>query len=229
MGDSLMDAINPSMLSHVDVRKRRAMLLALRIKRCGDLTIALLLLIQLLPLLAIVAIATWLTSAGPVFFAHQRVGYGGRVFNCYKFRTMYANAEERLERLLAENCGVAAEWSVRRKLDQDPRITPLGRFLRTYSMDELPQLWNVLRGDMSLIGPRPVTEDELLRYGNCARWYSGVHPGLTGLWQVNGRSRLSYAERVELDRAYAERWSLGRDLAILVQTPAAVLLRRGAQ
>ncbi|WP_454883801.1 sugar transferase [Sphingomonas oryzagri] len=227
-----MDIVDPSMLSRISragAGDRRATYMTWRIKRWGDRALALLLLVQLIPVMAIVGLAIRLTSHGPMFFGHERIGHGGRAFRCYKFRTMYVDAGERLERLLVSDHGVAAEWSLRRKLDHDPRITPLGRFLRASSLDELPQLWNVLRGEMSVIGPRPVTEDELLRYGISARWYISVYPGITGLWQVNGRSSLSYGERVELDRTYAETWSLRRDLAILLRTPAAVFLRRGAQ
>lgn len=227
-----MDMVDPSMLARLSRTgdwDRGAPYVAWRIKRWGDFALAALLLAQLIPLLVIVALATRLTSRGPIFFGHERIGHGGRAFRCYKFRTMYADAGERLERLLASNPEMAAEWSLRRKLDRDPRVTPLGRFLRASSMDELPQLWNVLRGEMSMIGPRPVTDEELLRYGMCARWYISVYPGITGLWQVAGRSCLSYGERVELDRTYAETWSLRRDLAILLRTPAAVFLRRGAQ
>ena len=203
--------------------------LSWRIKRCGDFAMALVLLGFLLPIMLLVVAAIRTSSRGPIIFGHQRVGHDGRIFTCLKFRTMYVDAVDRLDGLLSNDPAVAAEWALRRKLDRDPRVTPIGRWLRALSLDELPQLINVLRGDMSMVGPRPVTDDELLRYGVCARWYVSVYPGITGLWQVKGRSDLSYGERVELDRQYAEEWSLWQDIAIILRTPPAVFLRRGAQ
>ena len=167
-----------------------------------------------------------LDGANP-FFGHRRVGRDGRVFRCWKLRSMVPDAEARLARHLAENPAAAREWAAARKLSQDPRVTRVGRVLRRTSLDELPQVWNVLLGEMSLVGPRPVTTEELMRYGP-ARWaYLGVRPGITGLWQVRGRNRLSYAERVRLDAEYARDASLALDLGLLLRTVPAVLRLTG--
>lgn len=197
-------------------------------KRGFDCAIAALLLIVLLPFLAIV-VALIAMAGGPVFFGHSRVGRDGAIFPCLKFRTMFPDAEARLQELLANNSARATEWAAHRKLDHDPRITPIGRFLRATSLDELPQLINVLRGEMSIVGPRPVTDDELLRYGVCARAYKSVRPGITGPWQVSGRNDIGYRERVRLDEAYAREWRIGSDLLLVLRTPYAVLSQRGAK
>jgi len=168
-------------------------------------------------------------DGGPAFFAHQRVGRGGKLFGCLKFRSMVIDSQARLEDLLANDPAARAEWDATRKLKNDPRITRIGRFLRSTSLDELPQLINVLRGEMSLVGPRPVQEAEIDRYyGASAAHYMAVRPGITGLWQVSGRSETSYESRVALDVAYVSRPSLLADIAILLRTPVAVLSRRGA-
>jgi exopolysaccharide production protein ExoY len=168
-------------------------------------------------------------DGGPAFFAHQRVGRGGKLFGCLKFRSMVIDSQARLEALLTGDPAARAEWEATRKLKNDPRITPIGRFLRSTSLDELPQLINVLLGEMSLVGPRPVQEAEIIRYyGASAAHYMAVRPGITGLWQVSGRSETSYESRVALDVAYVSRPSLLADLSILLRTPVAVLSRRGA-
>ncbi len=168
-------------------------------------------------------------DGGPAFYAHERVGRGGRRFGCLKFRSMVVDSAARLEALLASDPAARAEWEATRKLRHDPRITWIGRLLRATSLDELPQLINVLRGDMSLVGPRPVVAAELAaHYGAAAEHYLAVRPGITGLWQVSGRSDTSYAQRVALDVRYATNPSLLEDVRILLRTPAAVLLRRGA-
>jgi lipopolysaccharide/colanic/teichoic acid biosynthesis glycosyltransferase len=168
-------------------------------------------------------------DGGPAFFAHQRVGRGGKLFGCLKFRSMVIDSQARLETLLANDPAARAEWEATRKLKNDPRITRIGRFLRSTSLDELPQLINVLRGEMSLVGPRPVQEAEIDRYyGASAAHYMAVRPGITGLWQVSGRSETSYESRVALDVAYVSRPSMIADLTILLRTPVAVLSRRGA-
>lgn len=164
-----------------------------------------------------------LVMGGPVIFAHERVGFGGRTFACYKFRTMTADSDAMLAHYLAGNPQAAAEWHTTRKLLNDPRVCCLGSILRKSSIDELPQLYNVLRGDMSLVGPRPVVPDELERYGSHAREYLKARPGLTGVWQTSGRNRVSYRRRVALDCFYARRWSLWLDLILLVKTIPAVL------
>jgi lipopolysaccharide/colanic/teichoic acid biosynthesis glycosyltransferase len=196
-------------------------------KRAFDMVAALTLLLVLSPLLAVVAVAVRLS--GPrVFFAHSRVGEGGRIFPCYKFRTMVPDAQRVLDRLLEERPELRDEWQREFKLKDDPRVTRVGRFLRKYSLDELPQFWNVLRGDMSLVGPRPITVDELDRYGRHAYVYLATRPGVTGLWQVSGRSDLDYDHRIRLDREYVERRCLSLDLAIAFKTAWVVLRRKGA-
>jgi lipopolysaccharide/colanic/teichoic acid biosynthesis glycosyltransferase len=185
-------------------------------------------LVLLAPFFLIVALMVR-ADGGPAFFAHQRVGRGGKLFGCLKFRSMVIDSQTRLEALLASDPAARAEWEATRKLKNDPRITPIGRFLRSTSLDELPQLINVLRGEMSLVGPRPVQEAEIDRYyGASAAHYMAVRPGITGLWQVSGRSETSYESRVALDVAYVSRPSLLADLSILLRTPVAVVSRRGA-
>jgi lipopolysaccharide/colanic/teichoic acid biosynthesis glycosyltransferase len=168
-------------------------------------------------------------DGGPAFFAHQRVGRGGKLFGCLKFRSMVIDSQARLEALLANDPAARAEWEATHKLKNDPRITGIGRFLRSTSLDELPQLINVLLGEMSLVGPRPVQGAEIDRYyGASAAHYMSVRPGITGLWQVSGRSETSYESRVALDVSYVSRPSLLADISILLRTPVAVLSRRGA-
>ncbi|MCA3389462.1 MAG: sugar transferase [Roseomonas sp.] len=197
-------------------------------KRALDIIGAGLGLVLLSPFLLVVALLVR-ADGGPAFFAHQRVGRGGKLFGCLKFRSMVIDSQARLEALLASNPAARAEWEATRKLKNDPRITRIGRFLRSTSLDELPQLINVLRGEMSLVGPRPVQEAEIDRYyGASAAHYMAVRPGITGLWQVSGRSETSYESRVALDVAYVSRPSMIADLAILLRTPVAVLSRRGA-
>ena len=185
-------------------------------------------LVLLAPFFLIVALMVR-ADGGPAFFAHQRVGRGGKLFGCLKFRSMVIDSQARLEALLANDPAARAEWEATRKLKNDPRITRIGRFLRSTSLDELPQLINVLLGEMSLVGPRPVQEAEIDRYyGASAAHYMAVRPGITGLWQVSGRSETSYESRVALDVSYVSRPSLLADLSILLRTPVAVLSRRGA-
>jgi len=185
-------------------------------------------LVLLAPFFLIVALLVR-ADGGPAFFAHQRVGRGGKLFGCLKFRSMVIDSQARLEALLASDPAARAEWEATRKLKNDPRITRIGRFLRSTSLDELPQLINVLRGEMSLVGPRPVQEAEIDRYyGASAAHYMAVRPGITGLWQVSGRSETSYESRVALDVSYVSRPSLLADISILLRTPVAVLSRRGA-
>jgi lipopolysaccharide/colanic/teichoic acid biosynthesis glycosyltransferase len=198
------------------------------LKRALDLFGAAALLAALAVPLGLIALLVR-ADGGPALFAHRRVGRGGVPFRCLKFRTMVPDAEARLAALLEADPAARAEWEATRKLRHDPRITRIGRFLRASSLDELPQLINVLRGEMSLVGPRPVPEAELAAcYGAAAEHYKAVRPGITGLWQVSGRNDTSYADRVALDVAYVTRPSLREDLRILLRTPAAVLFRRGA-
>jgi exopolysaccharide production protein ExoY len=180
------------------------------------------------PLLLAMAVAIKLQDGGPIFYGHERIGYGGRRFQCWKFRTMATDADERLKAMLATDAAAALEWSTRRKLKNDPRVTKLGRWLRLSSIDELPQLYNVLKGEMSLVGPRPLTLAELNEMGSGKKEYLSARPGLSGLWQVSGRSNTSRADRIELDRRYVKTWSMKADIWIILKTVPAVLSRRGA-
>ena len=182
-----------------------------------------------LPLFAIISALVGLTSRGPVFYRQRRLGRQGRPFLIWKFRTMYADAERRLQTLLKERPDLAAEWEAKRKLQDDPRITPFGRFLRRTSLDELPQLLNVFAGDMSLIGPRPIVEEEVSRYGERYDVLSRVKPGVTGLWQSQGRSDTDYVRRVFLDVYYVMNWSIWLDLWILCRTLGTVVQMKGAR
>ncbi len=193
------------------------------IKRLLDIVVAGMALVILLPLILGVAALIYVTMGRPIFFPQRRLGFGGRPFACYKFRTMVRDAEATLQSHLSNNPDAAREWDVRQKLENDPRITAVGRLLRRTSIDELPQLFNVLRGRMSCVGPRPIIEDEVVRYGDYWDDYIRARPGLTGIWQVSGRNRLNYPERVALDRHYVRRWSVRRDLWILLKTLPAVL------
>ena len=197
------------------------------LKRLFDIVAASALVVFLAPVMVILAIAVgW--SGGPVFFAHTRVGRGGQLFQCLKFRSMVPNSAEVLARLLAEDEDARREWQETYKLKKDPRITAFGHFLRKSSLDELPQLFNVLRGDMSLVGPRPVVPDELERYGDAKVYYLEVRPGLTGLWQISGRSDLDYERRVSLDTWYVRNWTLWYDILILFKTVLVVPAKAGA-
>ena len=173
-----------------------------------DLTLASVVLFLLSPLLVLIAGLIWATAGHPIFFAHTRIGQNGRIFRCYKFRTMVPNADQILKRYLADDAAALKEWNLTRKLAKDPRVTNLGQLLRKSSLDELPQLINVIRGEMSCVGPRPVVANELDHYGACKVEYLKARPGMTGLWQISGRSTLSYEERVALDCHYVRNWSL---------------------
>jgi exopolysaccharide production protein ExoY len=190
-------------------------------KRCVDIVVALSVILLTLPLMGAITVLLCCSGGSPIF-SHERVGFGGRKFRCLKFRTMVPDAGTLLAGLFAERPDLEEQWTTRRKLAGDPRITPLGRFLRQSSLDELPQLFNVLRGDMSCVGPRPVTEEELEHYGPRIEEYQSVRPGLTGLWQVSGRNEVCFADRVRLDMAYINDWSLRSDIVILARTPFAL-------
>lgn len=193
------------------------------IKRVADICISLTTLITLSPLLLLIALLIKSTMGGPILFAHIRVGLSGQKFGCLKFRTMIEASDTALDELFKNDPVSLCEWRQTRKLRRDPRITPLGHILRRSSLDELPQLINVLRGEMSCVGPRPVVEDELAHYGRSVAYYKQMKPGLTGLWQVSGRSSVGYNRRVAFDRYYARRWSLMLDVSILARTIPAVL------
>jgi Undecaprenyl-phosphate galactose phosphotransferase WbaP len=192
-----------------------------------DIAGSLTLLVLLAPLLAYLSWRIRQTG-GAAIFSHMRVGRYGKMFGCLKFRTMVPDADGVLERLLDADPGARAEWESEFKLKDDPRITPIGAFLRRTSLDELPQLWNVLKGEMSLVGPRPIIEAELERYGDQVGYYLETRPGITGLWQISGRNNTSYDDRVALDSWYVRNWSLWYDLVILVKTINVVLRGQGA-
>lgn len=186
--------------------------------RLLDLSVAGLIFLFVLPLLLLCALAISLSSRGPVIYRQVRIGREGREFTCFKFRTMVHSAQPAIESLLVEGSVYREEWAAIYKLRTDPRVTSLGRFMRRYSLDELPQLFNVFRGEMSIVGPRPIVADEVHRYGDRFADYCSVNPGITGLWQVSGRHALSYEERVRLDAEYANNKSVRLDLLILWRT-----------
>jgi undecaprenyl-phosphate galactose phosphotransferase len=197
-------------------------------KHISDFILALLLTLLLSPFLLSLYAWVWIATDGKPIFKQKRVGQDGKIFKIYKFRTMRADAAEQLEKILAEDPDSREEWERDHKLKNDPRITRVGHFLRRTSLDELPQLINVLRGQMSLVGPRPIIDEEVVDYGDYIDYYQQVRPGITGLWQVSGRNELSYGERVQLDVWYVRNWSLELDLIILTKTFVAVLLRKGS-
>ena len=198
------------------------------VKRVMDILVVIVGIPVLLPALLIVAAVVKLTSPGPVFFSHRRICRDGAFFSMWKFRTMCVNSSEVLEQWLTKHPGARMEWNKTHKLRTDPRITSVGAFLRRYSLDELPQAWNVIRGQMSMVGPRPIVAAEVEKYGRYFELYCRVKPGVTGLWQVSGRSKLTYQERVELDADYVERWSLLRDIWSLFAPFKSVATRAGA-
>ncbi|MES2391348.1 MAG: sugar transferase [Acidobacteriota bacterium] len=198
------------------------------VKRAIDITLILISAPFVLLLLAAIAAAVRISSPGPIFFSHRRIRRHGAFFSMWKFRTMCVDSAAVLETYLNANPEARAEWRLHHKLRHDPRITRVGAFLRRTSLDELPQLWNVFTGSMSLVGPRPIVAAELEKYGEFFADYCLVKPGLTGLWQVSGRSAIDYPERVQLDRHYAHHWTLRGDLKILLKTFRAVVNQDGA-
>lgn len=198
------------------------------VKRITDLAAVIAGGVFVLPLVALIAFLIKLTSSGPVIFGHERIGRGGRRFKALKFRTMYKDADKVLQQHLENNPQLREEWEKDHKLKNDPRITLVGRLLRQTSLDELPQLWNILRGDMSLVGPRPIVEAEIPKYAAKFSLYTRVVPGLSGLWQISGRNNTTYAERVRLDEYYVRNWSPWMDLYILARTVKVVIAREGA-
>ena len=193
-----------------------------------DVSIALAACLVLMPLMGIVALVILLERQGPVIFRHQRIGRYDTRFSVLKFRTMCMNADEVLLRHLEASPAAREEWRQDHKLRLDPRVSKLGAFLRKSSLDELPQLWNVLKGDMSIVGPRPIVEDEIAKYGQYFDAYCAVRPGITGVWQVSGRNDISYQRRVEMDALYARKKSVILDVRIILATIPAVLMRRGS-
>jgi Undecaprenyl-phosphate galactose phosphotransferase WbaP len=199
-----------------------------RFKRIFDVLVASVLGLIALPLGLLIAGAIVVESGAPALYAHTRLGRRGRRFRVWKFRSMVNNADEVLQAHLDQHPGYALEWGLFHKLREDPRVTRVGRLLRKTSLDELPQLWNVLRGQMSLVGPRPIVEQEIAKYGPAFALYSQVLPGLTGLWQVSGRNDTTYRERVELDCHYIRAWTALVDLRVLLKTIRVVFRGHGA-
>jgi len=196
--------------------------------RILDVLGALALLLFFGPLMVLIALTVIVTDPGPAIFKQKRIGRNGKLFNCYKFRTMAIDAEARLEQVLASDPRARAEWAQDQKLRNDPRIVGIGSFLRKSSLDELPQLWNVLKGDMSMVGPRPIVPNEAARYGKYLAFYCSVKPGITGLWQINGRNNVSYRRRVAFDVIYARKSKVGDNIKILALTVPSVLASRGS-
>lgn len=196
-------------------------------KRFFDIVFGAALIVFLAPLMLIIAALVKL-DGGPVLYGHRRVGANGQSFRCWKFRSMVLNADKVLADVLRSDPEARAQWQRDFKLKSDPRITPIGQFLRTTSLDELPQLLNVMAGDMSLIGPRPIVVEEIERYGDAFRHYCSCRPGMTGLWQVSGRNGVDYVRRVNFDEQYATTWSFLLDLVVLCRTVVVVTQRSGA-
>lgn len=197
-------------------------------KRAFDVALILSTLPLTLPVCLLLALLVKITSPGPVLYGHKRVGRNGKEFKCWKFRSMYINADQQLEKILSENPKMRKEWEKERKLENDPRVTPFGKFIRKTSLDELPQLINIFVGQMSFVGPRPVMQDELERYGKKADYILSVMPGLSGMWQTSGRSDTAYEDRVTLDAYYIQNWSIWLDIWILIKTVWVVLKGKGA-
>jgi lipopolysaccharide/colanic/teichoic acid biosynthesis glycosyltransferase len=201
---------------------------SLSLVRFVDFVLAVPLLIFLAPMMIVTAVLVWFQDGGMPVFGHYRLGLDGRLFRCWKFRSMVVDADQKLSDLLAKDPVAKLEWEADHKLRLDPRVTRLGAFLRKSSLDELPQLINVIAGEMSLVGPRPIVPDEVGKYGRQFRWYCKVRPGITGLWQVSGRNDLDYRRRVALDVLFVKRFSLWLYIIILLRTVPAVLSREGA-
>jgi len=197
------------------------------LKRALDVVLASIAFVFLLPVLIPIAIAVRLSDGGPALFRQKRIGRDGKEFLCFKFRSMHVDADAQLEAILRTDPARRAEWQATQKFEDDPRISPFGKFLRKSSLDELPQLINIVRGDMAIVGPRPIVRNEIEKYGEYFDHYARVRPGLTGLWQVSGRSETTYAQRVALDVEYVEHQSLATDLKIIIKTVPAVLRSDG--
>lgn len=196
--------------------------------RLLDISISLVALIFLAPIMVVAAILVWMTDKGPILFRQSRMGFNGKEFKCLKFRSMHTDSAAILERILATDPVLRAEWALNQKFKRDPRVTRIGHILRKSSIDELPQLFNVLKGEMSLVGPRPIVSSEIVKYGKSYKAYCSVMPGITGLWQVAGRSDVTYRRRVAMDRTFARKNGVTLYLWILVMTIPAVLFQKGS-
>ncbi len=215
-------------LSFVSVRNNLLSKNMLITKRIFDIVFSLTLIILLLPIIIITAILIKLTSKGPIFYVQERPGRFGKMIKIYKFRTMYVDAEKKLEEILKNNEELREEFRKYRKLKNDPRITPIGKILRKFSIDEIPQLFNVLKGDMSIVGPRPYQIDEINDMGEYKDIVLSVRPGLTGLWQISGRNDLSFSAKLKIETWYVLNWNLWLDLFIIIRTIPAVISGKGA-
>lgn len=200
------------------------------IKRGFDVAFSLLCLIIGSPLFLMIALGIFITSPGKVIYSHKRIGRGGRAFRCYKFRSMHLDADKRLKALLDANPDLRLEWEINYKLKNDPRVTRFGTFLRKTSLDELPQFWNVLKGDLSVVGPRPVVEEEIIKYYHVkSSKILSIRPGLTGIWQVSGRNDVqSYQKRISMDEYYVDNQSFLLDMKLIAKTIPSMLFSKGA-
>lgn len=196
--------------------------------RCFDVFVAVAILVVTLPFLLLLALVLYASDPGPIFFAHRRIGYRGRHFRCLKFRSMKVDSDAILREHLDANPRARHEWQETQKLRSDPRVTPIGALMRKLSLDEFPQLINVLKGDMSIVGPRPIVDDEVSRYGRYFAHYCSVRPGLTGLWQTSGRSDTSYRRRVAMDVSYVERKSIAFDWWLVCRTVPVLVSAKGS-
>jgi len=217
--ESITISIGASVVPTVEAREPHTPQTQTRLERAVDVAVAIGIGMALAPVWMTVAAVSKFTDSGPVLFGHERLGLNGRVFRCWKFRTMRTDADEALRKLLASDPVAAEEWARDHKLSDDPRVTRLGKFLRRFDLDEIPQLINVLNGDMSVVGPRPIVHDEADRFGDRLPVVLSVKPGLTGLWQVSGRNCMSYDDRVVTEAEYASTRTLAGDLRIIVKTP----------
>jgi exopolysaccharide production protein ExoY len=213
----------------VSADRQRLTPLARLNKRTFDVVVASCALAFFAPLMMLISIALLIQDGRPIFFKHKRIGMGGQPFLCWKFRTMARDSEQRLRQLLESSEACRQQWQTNQKLDPDPRAHRTGTLLRKSGMDELPQFINVIRGDMSVVGPRPIVLNELARYGKDAKYYLALRPGITGLWQVSRRSYTSYDERVEFDVRYCKTWTIAGDIAIMARTAAVLLMTRGSR
>lgn len=201
------------------------------IKRAFDIFFSFTILLLSLPLFLLISLAIWISSKGKgkVVYAHERVGRGGKTFRCFKFRTMYPDADARLKEILEKDPVLKSEWDLYHKLKNDPRVTPIGSFLRKTSLDEFPQFWNVLKGDLSIVGPRPVVKAEIAKhFGPTAEKILSIRPGLTGIWQISGRSDTSYQKRIEMDMMYVDSHNFWLDLRLIIYTIPCMLFSKGA-
>lgn len=218
-----------SLFAHSPLNISRWAIVHTPFKRIFDILFSVSILVIFSPLLLLIALLVALTSKGPIFYAQERIGRGGVVFRCFKFRTMYHDADQRLKDILLNNTLLMDEWQQTHKLKNDPRTTLIGKFLRRSSLDELPQFLNVIKGDLSVVGPRPVVKEEIMNhFGDKACTIFSVRPGITGLWQISGRSNTCYQKRIALDEAYVKGRSVAKDMKIIALTIPKMLSRKGA-